>query len=564
MVSQKQQLQQKKEKMRELRASSATNNIVHLTEAEKKKKYRERIRMESPEVFSNWKETDRQRHAENRNLVQDTDPARHSSRLEADRLQHAENRNLVQETDPVRHSSRLEANRLQHAANRNLVQVTDPVRHSSRLEANRLQHAANRNLVQATDPARHSTRLEANRLQHMSSREYQRMQLSNNFFCRSSDSCSGIPALNNFLGGYFFNSYVVNEIIPDYFDGELEINAIDTLLKRKHVRTFVLSEEELCRLYDAAYVSPGRWILRFLDRRDGYLTLIRKENYGQLIVMYPARVRPTTDIDFHEYFYGVFNNYKNRMDQIYLIQLDDRFCLETFRNENVALMPPEPSRRKRSLETTESNNFITTITRKRKTNKTYLERTDEQNSFNPQSFEDSLENFERSISKLNILKCSTCNEGLLSSRNINNFTCKRCTDNQRALKPTWFSSPSADPGLAPFGDKEFPALLPLTMIEHLLIALVHVQQYVYLRGIGKISATKGHCCAFSQDITDMVKTLPRLPSEINMVIIRKAGETGSNGKDFLVRRFVIQDWLRFLKKYNQSPGYKNVQISQTE
>ncbi len=61
----------------------------------------------------------------------------------------------------------------------------------------------------------------------------------------------------------------------------------------------------------------------------------------------------------------------------------------------------------------------------------------------------------------------------------------------------------------------------------------------------------------------MVKTLPRMPSEINMVIIRKAGETGSNGKDFLVRRFVIQDWLRFLKKYNQSPGYKNVQISQS-
>jgi hypothetical protein len=64
------------------------------------------------------------------------------------------------------------------------------------------------------------------------------------------------------------------------------------------------------------------------------------------------------------------------------------------------------------------------------------------------------------------------------------------------------------------------------MIEHLLIALVHVQQYVYLRGIGKISATKGHCCAFSQDITDMAETLPRLPGEINMVIIRKAGDTG--------------------------------------
>ena len=67
MVSQKQQLRDKKEKMREVRARSTNSNSEQLTNAEKKKKYREKIRIESPDVYGTWRETDRQRNAANRN-----------------------------------------------------------------------------------------------------------------------------------------------------------------------------------------------------------------------------------------------------------------------------------------------------------------------------------------------------------------------------------------------------------------------------------------------------------------------------------------------------------------
>jgi hypothetical protein len=99
----------------------------------------------------------------------------------------------------------------------------------------------------------------------------------------------------------------------------------------------------------------------------------------------------------------------------------------------------------------------------------------------------------------------------------------------------------------------------LTFIEEQLIALVFVQQFVYLRGFGEV-ASKGHCINFSQDITEIAEVLPRLPSEMPLVIIKRKN-TDEISSDIKFRRSVILLWLTYLKNNSIVPGYRNVVIS---
>jgi len=71
-------------------------------------------------------------------------------------------------------------------------------------------------------------------------------------------------------------------------------------------------------------------------------------------------------------------------------------------------------------------------------------------------------------------------------------------------------------------------------------------------------AANGHCVAFPQKIDKPAKILPNLPSEINIIKVRKQGQNDTF-KDFNVSRYKIQNTLIWLK--NNNPFYSDIIIS---
>ena len=63
----------------------------------------------------------------------------------------------------------------------------------------------------------------------------------------------------------------------------------------------------------------------------------------------------------------------------------------------------------------------------------------------------------------------------------------------------------------------------------------HVLQYVY----------NGHVVNLPQDVASFVQSLPRLPSELDVIVVRKEGANQSH-RDFRVRRAVVHRALQWL------------------
>ena len=70
---------------------------------------------------------------------------------------------------------------------------------------------------------------------------------------------------------------------------------------------------------------------------------------------------------------------------------------------------------------------------------------------------------------------------------------------------------------------------------------------------------KGHVINLSQDITTFVSRIPRLPLELDILLVRKEGSDNTHC-DFRVRKLVVLRALRWLKQHNKF--YRNIQISQ--
>ena len=62
-----------------------------------------------------------------------------------------------------------------------------------------------------------------------------------------------------------------------------------------------------------------------------------------------------------------------------------------------------------------------------------------------------------------------------------------------------------------------------------------------------------------QDLTTFATSLPRLPSELDVPLVRKEG-VGNSHRDFRVRRSVVLRALQWLKQHNKY--YHNIEISQ--
>ena len=76
-----------------------------------------------------------------------------------------------------------------------------------------------------------------------------------------------------------------------------------------------------------------------------------------------------------------------------------------------------------------------------------------------------------------------------------------------------------------------PALQGLTQVEEVLISPI---MSVYRLPQGQFGYS-GHVINLPQDVASFVDTLPRMPSQLDIVVVRREGNAGSH-KDFKVRR----------------------------
>ena len=153
----------------------------------------------------------------------------------------------------------------------------------------------------------------------------------------------------------------------------------------------------------------------------------------------------------------------------------------------------------------------------------------------------------------------------LATEGDNIGVCKACIKDANSLKNlTLFSlfSKSNRLNLGPI-----PSFLPiLTTVKELLIARV----YVYLQVMCVYSQQHhytGHVCCFGQNILKTWRQLPRLPTKLDILVVRPTAVEGGEylswrfTKRYTIRRFAIAQWLYFLK-VNYS-NYYNVEIYST-
>ena len=109
-----------------------------------------------------------------------------------------------------------------------------------------------------------------------------------------------------------------------------------------------------------------------------------------------------------------------------------------------------------------------------------------------------------------------------------------------------------DPGPVP------PELLGLTQVEEMLISSVMPIMSLYHLPHGQFGYS-GHIINLPQDVATFVNTLPRTPSQLDVLLVRRQGAAGSH-KDFRVRRSKVLTALQWLKQHNTY--YRDIHIDE--
>jgi ATP-dependent DNA helicase PIF1 len=98
----------------------------------------------------------------------------------------------------------------------------------------------------------------------------------------------------------------------------------------------------------------------------------------------------------------------------------------------------------------------------------------------------------------------------------------------------------------------------ITQMEEMLCSLASPCFLMWVSKGGQYKS-RGNVITFSQDITHLCTTLPRLPEQLDVLVVRKPGAgTPSGYKDFRVRKKKVLELLRYLKKHNTH--YANIAI----
>ena len=146
--------------------------------------------------------------------------------------------------------------------------------------------------------------------------------------------------------------------------------------------------------------------------------------------------------------------------------------------------------------------------------------------------------------------CTVCNERRVNTDKLKNGVCKRCCKDKSQIK--MFSDGSnMDPGQVP------AELSNLTVVEQQLICSLSPNINIHMLKHGGIGSS-GHCITFPQEINEPCKIFPKLPTDINIIRIRKQGRNDTS-KEFRVRRFNVEKALIWLKLHN--PAYSKIEIS---
>jgi len=161
-----------------------------------------------------------------------------------------------------------------------------------------------------------------------------------------------------------------------------------------------------------------------------------------------------------------------------------------------------------------------------------------------------LNNCRERLMAISMETCDLCHEEWFDLK-VQGGICEKCRKSSK-----WQPSNNMYPGP---GANHLPEL---TQMEEMLISPVHALiQLWQIRG-GQYKYT-GHTCNFPRDNVVFHSTVPLLPEECDIIIMRRAGDnTGSNEavhQDFRVRRGAIQAWLQYLEVHH--PTFQSRQVT---
>jgi hypothetical protein len=118
----------------------------------------------------------------------------------------------------------------------------------------------------------------------------------------------------------------------------------------------------------------------------------------------------------------------------------------------------------------------------------------------------------------------------------------------------------ADPGL--LSPDLHDLLHDFTQMEEMLCSLASPCFLMWVSKGGQYKA-RGNVITFSQDISHLCTTLPRLPEQLDILVVRRTDCTDSSTyKDFRVRKDKVFRLLRFLKEHNRF--YSDITIRRPE
>jgi ATP-dependent DNA helicase PIF1 len=161
--------------------------------------------------------------------------------------------------------------------------------------------------------------------------------------------------------------------------------------------------------------------------------------------------------------------------------------------------------------------------------------------------------------------CNSCQERWFDME-LQGGVCRRCqkddakrnTNVDSQQEPRLFSDENfTDPGEMPVN------LPPLTQVEEMLIARVHT--FIEVRQHrGQQFKYRGHVCNFMANVEKACLKLPRLPKDLEILILRPSRSNADPNinrqfeRDYFVRRSAIEAWLCHLKRHHS--GYQDVEI----
>ena len=167
--------------------------------------------------------------------------------------------------------------------------------------------------------------------------------------------------------------------------------------------------------------------------------------------------------------------------------------------------------------------------------------------------------FHSNLATLHLSSCSICLERSHVKKTLlhetEHLVCTRCKRDKQSPK-VYSRENNMDPGSVP------QELLGLTQVEEMLVAAVMPMMSIYRLPYGQYGYS-GHVINFPQYVLSFAATLPRLPSQLDVIVVRKErADAVQSHRDFRVRRFVVERALRYLVANNKYYRANHVQVDE--